>query len=309
LIQRLLEHGPPEMTLRLANAILGNVVSLSMNMFACHVVQKAFDCVSEDYKRRYVDELLQQIVLTIHNKFAAHVWQKIFELRWKSTAPQYMPFIIRDLKGQWTTVANGETGSLVVQNIFENCVDDDKRPVVDEILQNLEPIAKGQFGNWCIQHIVEHGEQMDRDYLMNYLIDHSVDWSFDQYASKVVEKALKVGGEQYLDRYLDVVCEPETGRSRVSLVDISGDQYGNYLIQWILCHGNDNVRNRIAGHIRRHMVSLRGSKYGSRVASACTDWQSQTRPGPATGIQKLKNVGFGRNGGGQGPIGGCFDKE
>jgi hypothetical protein len=32
------------------------------------------------------------------------------------------------------------------------------------------------------------------------------------------------------------------------------------------------------------MVSLRGSKYGSRVAMACTNHAQQTHPGPPTGI-------------------------
>jgi hypothetical protein len=306
LVQRLLEHGGQAMTNRLANVMLGNVVALSMNMFSCHVVQKALDVVTEEHKRMFVDELLHQISPTIHNKFAAHVWQKLFELRWRGTPPPIMPRVIVELKGQWKDIANGETGSLVVQNIFENTIDEHKRPVINEILENIDAITLGQYGNWCIQHIAEHGAAQDKDYVMNYVLQRAVDWSFDQYASKVIEKALKVGQEPFIQRFLDIICVPEPGRSRVPLVDIAGDQYGNYLIQWILCHTVDDIRERIAVHVRRHMVSLRGSKYGSRVAIACTDWTSQTRPGPATGIQALKDVGFGRHGPGQGPVGGPF---
>jgi hypothetical protein len=35
---------------------------------------------------------------------------------------------------------------------------------------------------------------------------------------------------------------------------------------------------------RKHMVSLRGSKYGSRVAMLCTNHNANTRPGPPAGL-------------------------
>jgi hypothetical protein len=37
-----------------------------------------------------------------------------------------MKYVNDALRGLWTEIALGETGSLVVQNIFENCLDDDK---------------------------------------------------------------------------------------------------------------------------------------------------------------------------------------
>jgi len=41
----------------------------------------------------------------------------------------------------------------------------------------------------------------------------------DQYASKVVEKCLKIGGNEFLDRYLDRVCEGRSDRPRIPLID------------------------------------------------------------------------------------------
>lgn len=41
----------------------------------------------------------------------------------------------------------------------------------------------------------------------------------------------------------------------------------------------------MASHIRKHMVSLRGSKFGSRVAMLCCNLSHATRPGPGVGPQ------------------------
>lgn len=37
-----------------------------------------------------------------------------------------MKYVNEALRGMWHEVALGETGSLVVQNIFENCLEEDK---------------------------------------------------------------------------------------------------------------------------------------------------------------------------------------
>lgn len=105
----------------------------------------------------------------------------------------------------------------------------------------------------------------------------------DQFASKVVEKCLKIGGAEFLGRYLDRVCEGRLDRPRIPLIDIASDQYGNYLIQYILTHANPQHREVVAAHIRKHMVSLRGSKFGSRVGMLCTNPAVATRPGPGVG--------------------------
>ncbi|KAE8449767.1 hypothetical protein EG329_007542 [Mollisiaceae sp. DMI_Dod_QoI] len=283
LVQRCFEHGTPEQVIKIADAIRGNTLNLSMDAFGCHVVQKAFDSVPEDYKAIMVHELLRRIPETVIHRYACHVWQKLFELRWTESPPQIMKYVNEALRGMWHEVALGETGSLVVQNIFENCLEEDKRPCIEEVLASIDIVAHGQFGNWCIQHICEHGAPADRSRAIDHVIRYASEYSMDQFASKVVEKCLKIGGPDFLSRYLDRVCEGRLDRPRIPLIDIASDQYGNYLIQYILTHSNPQHRELVASHIRKHMVSLRGSKFGSRVGMLCTNPAIQTRPGPGVG--------------------------
>ncbi|KFH41624.1 Meiotic coiled-coil protein-like protein [Hapsidospora chrysogenum ATCC 11550] len=283
LVQRCFEHGTPEQVIKIAEAIRGNTLNLSMDPFGCHVVQKAFDSVPEDYKAIMVHELLRRIPETVIHRYACHVWQKLFELRWTATPPQIMKYVNEALRGMWHEVALGETGSLVVQNIFENCLEEDKRPCIEEVLANIDIVAHGQFGNWCIQHICEHGAPPDRSRAIDHVIRYAAEYSTDQFASKVVEKCLKIGGAEFLGRYLDRVCEGRRDRPRIPLIDIASDQYGNYLVQWILNNATPQHREMVAAHIRKHMVSLRGSKFGSRVGMLCTNHAVTTRPGPGVG--------------------------
>ena len=219
LVQRCFEHGTPEQIIAIANSIRGNTLSLSMDAFGCHVVQKAFDAVPEDYKAIMVHELLRRIPETVIHRYACHVWQKLFELRWSDSPPQIMKYVNEALGGMWHEVALGETGSLVVQNIFENCLEEDKRPCIDEVLHSIDIVSHGQFGNWCIQHICEHGLPADRSRAIDHVLRYATEYSMDQFASKVVEKCLKIGGPDFLERYLERVCEGRADRPRIPLID------------------------------------------------------------------------------------------
>ena len=126
LVQRCFEHGTSEQITAIAQAIRGSTLALSMDAFGCHVIQKAFDCVPEEYKATMVHELLRRIPETVIHRYACHVWQKLFELRWSDSPPHIMRYVNESLRGMWHEVALGETGSLVVQNIFENCLEEDK---------------------------------------------------------------------------------------------------------------------------------------------------------------------------------------
>jgi Pumilio-family RNA binding repeat len=251
LVQRVLEHGTPEQILQVASTIRGRVVPLSMDAFGCHVIQKAFDTVPEDFKIVMVRELLSAIPETVKHRYACHVWQKLFELRWTIEPPEIMSFVNTALAGQWWDVAMGETGSLVVQNIFENCNEQDKRPCIEEVLEKIDIIAKGQYGNWCIQHICEHGAPHDRSRAIDHILGNSAEYSMDQFASKVIEKCLKTCGDEFLDTYLARVCTSEGDRPRVPLVDIACNQYGNYLVQWILQYAESDEHKQLVRHHAR----------------------------------------------------------
>lgn len=65
----------------------------------------------------------------------------------------------------------------------------------------------------------EHGAPHDRSRAIDVVIQNAAEYSMDQYASKVVEKCLKIGGTEFLDRYLDRVCEGRSDRPRIPLID------------------------------------------------------------------------------------------
>lgn len=122
-----------------------NVLELACDRFGCHVVQKAVEFVEEDQKVVLASEMFQRTRETITHRFASHVWQRIFEIKWKTPLPVLLEKVNSTLTGHWATIANDEHGSLVVQCIFENADQSEKYPIINEILLNVQNVAKGLY--------------------------------------------------------------------------------------------------------------------------------------------------------------------
>ena len=54
---------------------------------------------------------------------------------------------------------------------------------------------------------------------MDHVLRYATEYSVDQFASKVVEKCLKIGNTEFLERYLERVCEGRADRPRIPLID------------------------------------------------------------------------------------------
>ncbi|KAJ3114617.1 hypothetical protein HDU96_001871 [Phlyctochytrium bullatum] len=270
LMQRCLEYGTPSQVRVLAGAMVGHVYALSCDRFGCHVVQKALDVCDDTVKLQIISELLRAIPETITHRFACHVWQRVFETRWQGGCnhrPRVCQRVDSALKGQWHLVANDENGSLVVQCIFENCGDEEKRGIVAEVLANTIDIARGQWGNWVIQHLLEHGSPSDKQHILKVVARHVYAMSIDQFASKVVEKGLKTCQRRDLYDIVDMVLSPSLRESGPGILDMMNNQYANYVVQHILTLSDPNQRDACARLIAPHLPVLRGSKYGQRVAA------------------------------------------
>src|SRR5579859_227683 len=87
-----------------------------------------------------------------------------------------------------------------------------ERPAIEEVINNIDLIAHGQFGNWCIQHLCEHGSPPDKRRVIDHILCNAYSYSIDQFASKVVEKCLKIGGVEFLERYLGVITTAHPDR-------------------------------------------------------------------------------------------------
>ncbi|KAG8739701.1 hypothetical protein FRC10_005262 [Ceratobasidium sp. 414] len=229
---------------RVAEVMKGRVIELATNCYGTHVVQKALDC-AQDTQLFVVAEMLQgDLATTLMNKHASHVWTKIMEVCERRVSMM----------------------SLIVQHAFENLEESDKADCVREVLESIGTLAVDQWG------MLENGTDDDRAEAVDALVEHISTLSTDPQGVKAIEKAIKSGGPQAVGKIVRRLSEPAKSGRRPLVVDLALGSAGSQLIsmllpllsnaQWVMLHDSVSVSN---GLVKGHIVTMKGSKSGSRV--------------------------------------------
>lgn len=133
--------------------------------------------------------------------------------------------------------------------------------------QSTCQLAQDQYGNYVIQHVLEHGLPVERMSVINQLAPQIVTMSLHKFASNVVERCLThcppaerdVLIRSMLGSHKDMDSLTEEGED--PLQQMMKDQFGNYVVQKVLEVG-------AAGACGWSHVGVLGA-VGWRVAVGC----------------------------------------
>jgi len=113
--------------------------------------------------------------------------------------------------------------------------------------------------------VLEHGAGQDRARALSLIVASLHLYGTDAQALKSIEKAIKCGGSEVLENLVNRLCEPGASKRRAMLVDLALNGIGSQLIAVILPSVSKEQGTTLYDAIKKHVVTLKGSKSGSRV--------------------------------------------
>lgn len=257
------------------------------------MVQRILD-TSEDLQRQIVDELLSNDMFSnFTSRNCVHVWAKILEIKWRDAAFGRRVFesINGSMRGRWHQLATQETGSIIVQNLFESAREEDKAECIQEVLDRLPDCAANQWGVWVVQHLIEHGSPENRQKAYDRLVEEAPRLSLSQYGHKAIMTALKGKDSHFLKGYINKLVEgQEEGgiaqqqrssnghvpshsmgekNRRSMLVEVASVPQGLQIVTQLLTTVGREERERIIKAVRKNSVFLKGNKTGLKVHQMC----------------------------------------
>jgi pumilio RNA-binding family len=261
-IQKFFEHGLPSQRREFGNKLFGHVLTLSLQMYGCRVIQKAIEVVDMDQKIKMVEELDGHIMRCIRDQNGNHVIQKCIEC----VPEDHIQFIISIISDQVVTLSTHPYGCRVIQRILDHC-DDPKTQtkVMDQIMGSVSMLAQDQYGNYVIQHVLEHGKPDERSTIIQELAGNIVQMSQQKFASNVVEKCLTFGEPS--ERQLLVNEMLGTTDENEPLQAMMKDQFANYVVQKVLETCSDQQRELIMSRIKVHLNALKKYTYGKHIVA------------------------------------------
>lgn len=261
-IQKFFEHGTDSQRKELANQLTGHVLPLSLQMYGCRVIQKALEVVDVDQQSQMVSELSGAIMKCVRDQNGNHVIQKCIEC-----VPQdRIRFIITSFYGQVVALSSHPYGCRVIQRVLEYCDDLKTQEIImEEIMQSVCTLAQDQYGNYVIQHILEHGKPNERTIVISKLAGQIVKMSQQKFASNVIEKCLAFGSPE--ERQILVNEMLGTSDENEPLQAMMKDPFGNYVVQKVLETCDDQSLELILSRIKVHLNALKRYTYGKHIVS------------------------------------------
>ncbi|KAA8495083.1 Pumilio-like 2 [Porphyridium purpureum] len=263
-VQKLLEHGQQaDAVPQIFNELRGRMLTLSLHMYGCRVVQKALEVLGAEERAVLVAELNGHVLKCIRDQNGNHVIQKSVEL----VAADKVQFIVDAITGQAVSLAEHSYGCRVVQRVLEFGADFQKAPIRNEIMKNIHKLISDQYGNYVIQHIVEHGTEQERAAVTAVVFEDVVALSQHKFASNVVERCLQHGNAMQRKQLIEVLIEGD-GRGPPGVSPLSSlvrDNFGNYVVQRVLDVAEPQQRERVVNILRVQMNLIKKYSYGKHI--------------------------------------------
>ncbi|KAK1415544.1 hypothetical protein QVD17_31327 [Tagetes erecta] len=261
-VQKFFEHGNATQIKELADQLTGHVLTLSLQMYGCRVIQKAIEVVELDQQTRMVTELDGHVMRCVRDQNGNHVIQKCIEC----VPENAIHFIISTFYDQVVTLSTHPYGCRVIQRVLEHCHDPKTQTLVmDEILKSINMLAQDQYGNYVVQHVLEHGKPHERKCIIDQLTGQIVKMSQQKFASNVVEKCLTFGTPE--ERQILVTEMLGTTDENEPLQVMMKDQFANYVVQKVLETCDDQQLETILNRIKVHLNALKKYTYGKHIVA------------------------------------------
>ncbi|XP_004490876.1 pumilio homolog 1-like isoform X2 [Cicer arietinum] len=261
-IQKFFEHGTAAQIRELAEQLTGHVLTLSLQMYGCRVIQKAIEVVNLDQQTKMVTELDGHIMRCVRDQNGNHVIQKCIEC----VPEDEIRFIVSTFYDQVVTLSTHPYGCRVIQRVLEYCHEPKTQQIMmDEILQSVCMLAQDQYGNYVVQHVLEHGKPDERSAIIKELTGQIVQMSQQKFASNVIEKCLTFGTA--IERQVLVNEMIGSTDENEPLQVMMKDQFANYVVQKVLETCDDQQLELILNRIKVHLNALKKYTYGKHIVA------------------------------------------
>ena len=221
-IQKLFEYGNQLQKRGLAERMKSHVMELSMQTYGCRVVQKALEHVLANQQAQLVQELQADVLKCVKDQNGNHVVQKSIE----RVPTEHIQFVIEACEGQIHILATHPYSCRVIKRHLEYCNPHYRATSLKE-LQFASMLITDQYGNYVMQHVIQHGRPEDRDKNIKIIIGQLLTFSKHRFASNVVEKSIQFG----TDEQRRAIVAQLTASDGAYALQLIKDQSGNYVIR------------------------------------------------------------------------------
>ena len=254
----------------LLRTLLSDVQGIVEHQHGCRVLQKFIETTSSEN----IDEIYQGLkgvfLKTCVSPNGNHIVQRFIDF-----LPLRVGEIVSIVKPHLMELAFDNCGCRVVQRLFDKYDVDTLSSLVDDVVVKAVDLSKNQYGNYVVQKVLESGKGALVTKIVERLRGNYFEFSMHKFASNVMEKCIRNASPSEQMMIFTEIIGTEGNWETDRILQMSVDQFGNYVVQRIMKHGNKEQRDAIADAVYDNYDDLVCCQYAKHV------------------IGQLKNLGYG----------------
>ncbi|KAJ6630821.1 armadillo-type protein [Mycena sp. CBHHK59/15] len=234
--------------------ITGFVVEFSGDQHGSRFIQNELTTASSEERQSVFDEIVPENTLQlIQDVFGNYVIQKLFE---HGTQAQ-KTVLANTMEGHVVYLSSNLYGCRVVQKAIESILPDQQVAFVRELEPHILKCVKDSNGNHVIQKVIERVSP-ERLGFVSTFIGHVFELASHPFGCRVLQRCLQHLPDVQTRPLLDELLHNYT-------TNLMQDQFGNYVIQFILEHGHAQDKAQVVAQLRGRMLIMARHKFASNV--------------------------------------------
>ncbi|KAF8628339.1 hypothetical protein AX15_003881 [Amanita polypyramis BW_CC] len=248
--------------------IFGYIVEFSGDQHGSRFIQQKLETATSEEKQIIFDEIVPDSSLQlVQDVFGNYVVQKLFE---HGTQVQ-KTLLANTMEGHILALSLQMYGCRVVQKTIEFVLPEQQGAIVKELEPHVLKCVKDSNGNHVIQKLIERVSSERLGFVSTFR-GNVYDLATHPYGCRVLQRCLEHLPEEHTRPLLD-----ELHNYTNTLMQ---DQFGNYVVQFIIEHGKPHDKILVLDRLRGNMLKMAQHKFASNVcekALVCADPEYRRR--------------------------------
>ncbi|KAH9966687.1 armadillo-type protein [Russula dissimulans] len=233
--------------------IYGHIVEFSGDQHGSRFIQQKIETASSEEKQIIFDEIVPDNTLQlVQDVFGNYVIQKLFE----HGTQVHKTILANAIEPHIAQLSVQMYACRVVQKAIEYILPEQQFAIVKELEPHVLKCVKDANGNHVVQKLIERVPAERLSFIPAFK-GSVFELSTHPYGCRVLQRCFEHLGEEQTRPLMDELHK--------YIINLMQDQFGNYVVQYVLEYGKQHDRALVISKLRDQMLHMSRHKFASNV--------------------------------------------
>ena len=248
--------------------ILDNLTIFLKEQNKCRIVQEKLEEKKNDHNfiGKFFHNIESVLFEIINHQFGNYVIQKFFDIMINQKNKTLITSFFAKIQNELFKISVNSYGTRVFQKAlekldesnYENFETEELNTIIHNLIEkHLFPLCFDKNGNHVFQKIIRLFPKTKNDFIYNQLNQSAIEICKLKQGATILQTALKYANESQKSSLLHTILD--------DISTLINDEYGNYIIQFILDLKEKEYNEIIFTYITKNTLSLSKKKFSSNV--------------------------------------------